>query len=84
MENIKEITKINDHGKILHINFNQDQGITFFKKLKVKKKKFIGCFACATETGFIIYNSYPFNETFSRGKTKQKNRAKRNYKKNKK
>jgi hypothetical protein len=26
MENIKEITKINDHGKILQINFNQDQG----------------------------------------------------------
>lgn len=50
MENLTTITNTKDHEKILHINFNQDQG----------------CFACATETGFIIYNSYPYKETFSR------------------
>lgn len=35
--------------EILYINFNQDYG----------------CFSVGTETGFKIYNSYPFKETYS-------------------
>ncbi len=37
-------------NKVLHVNFNQDQG----------------CFAVSTERGFRIFNSYPFKDTFQR------------------
>jgi len=37
-------------NKILNISFNQDQG----------------CFAVGTEKGFLIFNSYPFRDTFQR------------------
>jgi hypothetical protein len=36
---------------ILYIGFNQDQG----------------CFACGTQKGFKIFNSFPFKDTFKRG-----------------
>jgi len=39
-----------EKNKILGISFNQDQG----------------CFSCATEKGFKIFNTYPFKDTFQR------------------
>jgi WD40 repeat protein len=38
--------------EILYVSFNQDQG----------------CFACGTQKGFKIFNSYPFKDTFKRGR----------------
>ncbi len=35
--------------EILYLNFNQDYG----------------CFACGTETGFKIFNTFPFKETYN-------------------
>jgi WD repeat-containing protein 45 len=42
---------IESEHSILSINFNQDQG----------------CFACSTERGFKIFNTYPLKDTFQRG-----------------
>lgn len=53
-----------DKDRILHINFNQDQGIITI----IQKNIFLGCFAVGTESGFRVYNTFPLKETFSRGK----------------
>jgi len=39
-----------DKEEILYLGFNQNAG----------------CFTCGTNTGFKIYNSYPYKDTFSR------------------
>jgi hypothetical protein len=38
--------------QILYVGFNQDYG----------------CFTCGTSNGFRIFNTFPFKDTFHRGK----------------
>lgn len=60
------LSSLNTFGNgLLYVGFNQDHGITKYSiliKQIIKRTYFLGCFACATTTGFRIYNCDPLKE----------------------